>query len=385
MEFGIFIQAHLPRQRVEVEGPDAEHHALMGETELVRVADETGWKYCWVVEHHFLTEYSHLSDSASYLGYLAAITNRIHLGSGIFNLNPQVNHPVRIAERVAMLDHLSDGRFEFGTGRGAGSREVTGFDIESTEVTKVVWDEVIRELPRMWTETEYSYEGTAFRVPYPNPKMRTRNVLPKPWKKPHPPMWVAAGNPPTYEKAARLGLGVLGFNVAAVSEMEPMVQAYKGAIGEAEPVGAYVNDNVMITNGLICLEDGQKAREAACNMGISYLQSLVFYYHDTFPKVEGVPVWPDPFPEPTLEDIEMRIDGGYLLCGDPDEVLEQVRRYESVGCDQLVFGVPLNLSWEDTTTTLRLFGEHVIPKLDPEPTHRSSRFRDEAAKKLGVA
>ena len=381
MEFGIFIQAHVPQTRLE-RIADAEHEALLNETDLVRVADEWRWKYCWVVEHHFLWQYSHLSDSASYLGYLAAITDRIHLGSGIFNLNPQVNHPVRIAERAAMLDHLTDGRFELGTGRGAGSREVTGFDIAGTDQTKAPWDEVIRELPKMWRDTEYQHDGPAFRVPYPNPAMPTRNVLPKPWKKPHPPLWVAAGNPPTYEKAARLGLGVLGFNVAAVRDMEPMVRAYKDHIAEAEPVGDYVNDNVMITNGLVCLEDGQRAREVACHMGISYLQSLVFYYHDTFPKVEGVPVWPDPFPEPTLDEIEMRINEGYLLCGDPDEVLEQSRRYESIGCDQLVFGMPIDMSWSDAQETLRLFGDHVVPKLDPDPVHRTSRFREQAAARV---
>jgi alkanesulfonate monooxygenase SsuD/methylene tetrahydromethanopterin reductase-like flavin-dependent oxidoreductase (luciferase family) len=379
MEFGIFIQGYVPQARVDAVGETAEHEALLDEADLARVADGTGWKYCWVVEHHFLTQYSHLSDSASYLGYLAAITNRMHIGSGIFNLNPQVNHPARIAERAAMLDHLSDGRFELGTGRGAGSREVTGFDIASTDLTKAPWDEVIRELPKMWRETEYRHDGPAFRLPYPNEQMPTRNVLPKPWKKPHPPLWVAAGNPPTYEKAARLGLGVLGFNVAAVRDMEPMVRAYKDHVAQAEPVGDYVNDNVMITNGLVCLEDGQRARQVACEMGISYLQSLVFYYHDTFPKVEGVPVWPEPFPEPTLDDIELRIQEGYLLCGDPDEVLDQVRRYESIGCDQLVFGIPINMSWADARETLELFGQHVVPKLDPDPTHRSSRFRDAAA------
>src|SRR2546423_15047865 len=161
MEFGIFIQAHLPRSRWNND-PDAEHTALMRETELVEAADRNGWKYVWVTEHHFLTEYSHISANEVYLGYLAAITERIHLGSGIFNLNPQVNHPVRVAERVAMLDHLSDGRFEFGTGRGAGSREVTGFGIKSTAVTKEVFDEVLPEFLRMWNETGYSHSGKAF-------------------------------------------------------------------------------------------------------------------------------------------------------------------------------------------------------------------------------
>jgi alkanesulfonate monooxygenase SsuD/methylene tetrahydromethanopterin reductase-like flavin-dependent oxidoreductase (luciferase family) len=378
MEFGIFVQGHVPRSKAEREGAEAEHNALMGDVELVKTADRHGWKYAWVTEHHFLTEYSHLSASEVFLGYAAAVTERIHLGSGIFNLNPEVNHPVRVAERAAMLDHLSEGRFELGTGRGAGSREVTGFDIESTNVTKPAWDEVMRELPRMWRETEYAHDGERFRVPYPNGEMPTRNVLPKPWKHPHPPLWLACGNPPTFEKAARLGLGALGFNVAAIKDMAPMVEAYKKAVGQAEPVGDYVNDNVMITNGLVCLEDGRKARELATRMGISYLQSLVFHYHDTMPKVDCFPAWPEPFPEPTLDDIEFRIQEGYLLCGDPDEVVEQVRRYESVGCDQLVFGMPLDMPLDAAHESLRLFGEHVIPKFDPDPVHRTTHMRDAA-------
>jgi alkanesulfonate monooxygenase SsuD/methylene tetrahydromethanopterin reductase-like flavin-dependent oxidoreductase (luciferase family) len=270
-----------------------------------------------------------------------------------------------------MLDHLLDGRFEFGTGRGAGALEVTGFGIESTDATKEMWDEVVRQLPRMWRETDYSYEGKHFSVP-------TRNVLPKPWRKPHPPIWVAAGNPPTYERAARNGLGVLGFNVASIKDMEPMVQAYKNAVADAEPIGEFVNDNVMITNGIICLEDGQKARKLALDMGLGRLQSLVFRYHTTFPKPPEVPDWPALIPDPTPEDIEWRMSEGYMLCGDPDEVLEQVKRYESVGADQLCFGMPLDMPIDAALESLRLFGEHVIPKLDADPAHRSSKFRDAA-------
>jgi alkanesulfonate monooxygenase SsuD/methylene tetrahydromethanopterin reductase-like flavin-dependent oxidoreductase (luciferase family) len=341
----------------------------------VKQADRYGWKYCWVTEHHFLTEYSHTSASDVYLGYCAAVTNRIHLGSGIFSLNPHKDHPARVAERVAMLDHLTDGRFEFGSGRGAGSREVTGFDIESTELTRAIWDEVIREIPRMWRETEYSYRGESFNIPFPGDPIPTRNVLPKMWKPSHPPMWVAAGNPGTYVKAAQMGLGVLAFNVSAVKDMAPLVATYKDNIGRAEPVGEYVNDNIMITNGLVCLEDGQAARRAACSMGISYLQSQVFYYHDTMPKPDGMPIWPAPVQEPTMEDIEFRINEGYLLCGDPYEVIEQVARYQDLGIDQLVFGMPLDLPHEQAMETIRLFGEHVIPKFDTSPEFRSDGFR----------
>ena len=172
---------------------------------------------------------------------------------------------------------------------------------------------------------------------------------------------------------------MLGFNVASIKDMEAPVQAYKDNVANAEPVGEYANDNVMITNGVVCLEDGKRAREVATTMGISYLQTLVFYYHDTFPKQEGFPVWPEPAEEPTLDEIEWRINEGYILCGDPDEVTEQVRRYESVGADQICFGMPLNMSWADAEETIRLVGDHVIPQIDKDPVHRTTRFRDAAA------
>ena len=223
----------------------------------------------------------------------------------------------------------------------------------------------------MWRQTDYSFKGEYFEVP-------ERNILPKPWGKSHPAMWQAAGNPPTYEKAARSGVGAIGFNFSAAKAMAPVVEAYKKAIGEAEPIGDYVNDNVMITNSVVCLEDGQKARETAAGMGSGRLQSLVFRYHDTFPKPEHVPAWPKTLPEPDLEQVAWRVKEGYMLCGDPDEVLDQVRKYESVGCDQVVFGLPISMPIDAAIETIRLFGKHVIPKLDPDPVHRTTRFRDAA-------
>src|SRR5438309_6154980 len=344
MEFGLFLQGHVPNRRV-AENPDYEHVSFLNDVELAKAADRAGFKYVWLSEHHFLDEYSHLSASEIFLAYLAGVTKRIHLGSAIWNVSPAVNHPVRVAERVAMMDHLSGGRFEFGTGRGAGSREVTGFNIASTDETKAMYEEVMPEFAKMWRETEYSFDGKFFKVP-------PRNVLPKPFKKPHPPIWQAAGNPPTYEKAALKGCGVIGFNFSAAKHMKPMVDAYKNAIAKAEPIGGYVNDNVMITNSVICAEDGRKARETATDMGTGRLQSLVFRYHDTFPKPEGVPAWPATLPDPTLEQVEWRINEGYLLCGDPDEVTQQLKAYESVGADQIVFGMPVDQPIEVALETI---------------------------------
>ncbi|MGH2681666.1 MAG: LLM class flavin-dependent oxidoreductase, partial [Actinomycetota bacterium] len=140
-----------------------------------------------------------------------------------------------------------------------------------------------------------------------------------------------------------------------------------------------VNDNVMITNSVVCLEDGRRARQVAADMGSGLLQSLVFRYHDTFPKPPGIPEWPNVLPDPTPEEVEFRIQEGYLLCGDPGEVLEQVKRYESIGADQIVFGLPVDMPFEAAVESIRLFGEHVLPKLDPDPVHRTTKFREAAA------
>ena len=107
MEFGIFNAVSLlPRYRA-AHGAAAEHDRIMDEVAFVVAADAAGFKYSWASEHHFLTDYSHLSDSESFLSFCAARTSNIHMGSGIFNITPPANHPARIAERVAMLDHLS--------------------------------------------------------------------------------------------------------------------------------------------------------------------------------------------------------------------------------------------------------------------------------------
>ena len=172
----------------------------MDEVAFIQAADAAGIKYAWASEHHFLTDYSHLSDSESFLAFCAARTNNIHLGSGIFNITPPANHPARIAERVAMLDHLSEGRFEFGTGRGSSTTEQRGFGIEDPELTREMVAETLPEIVRMWRDEPYSYDGRFFSMP-------ERNVLPKPYTQPHPPLWMAAGSPSTFELAAQLGVG----------------------------------------------------------------------------------------------------------------------------------------------------------------------------------
>src|SRR5205085_1591148 len=118
-----------------------------------------------------------------------------------------------------------------------------------------------------------------------------RKILPKPWKKPHPPMWYAAGNTSSYSMAARYGIGVLGFSVGSIDELAPVLEAYKKEIVNAEPIGAYVNDNVMVTTAAFVADTVDQAVKSLLDARITYLQSNVYRYHDTFPRPDWVPAW----------------------------------------------------------------------------------------------
>ena len=374
MEFGLFIQGYVPQFRRDRDA-DAEHHAFLDELAAVQAADRAGFKYVWLTEHHFLDEYSHLSANDVVSGYLAHATERIHIGSGIFNPLPQVNHPAKVAEKVAMLDHLSEGRFEFGTGRGAGSHEILGFLPEMSDLsgTREIWEDVIGEFPKMWLQETYEgYEGKYWSLP-------PRKILPKPFVKPHPPMWYAAGNTSSYEMTARKGLGVLGFSVQTLEECEAVMKVYKRAIVDAEPVGAFVNDNIMITTAAYVREDRDAAAKAVAESRMTYLQSNVYRYHDTFPHPDWVPQWPELIPDVDEEGARAMIGTGGVPIGTPDDALDACRRWESAGADQLVFGIGPD-TLEGTLETIRLLGEHVVPKIDTDPEHRTSRMRAAAAK-----
>ena len=370
MEFGLFNSVCVLPQF-----PGGEHQRIMDEVAIVQAADRVGFKYTWATEHHFLTEYSHLSANEVFLGYLAHATSYIHLGSGIFNITPPVNHPARVAERVALLDHLSEGRFEFGMGRGSSTVEQKGFGIPEPDLTRDMFDEVVGEFRSMWRDAEYpGHDGEFFTMP-------ARNVLPKPYVKPHPPMWVAAGSPSTFEKAARMGLGVLCFTIGGPESVKPLIEVYKKEIQNAEPVGDYVNDNVMVTTQLLCLEDGQRVRELGANMGTGYHRSLLLRYLDTFPRPAGIPEWPELLPDPTPEQIDQSIRAADSPYGTPEEVTKAIEKYADAGADQVVFGLlSSTMSGELATETIETFGKHVLPQFDKDPVHRTSRQRDAAAK-----
>jgi alkanesulfonate monooxygenase SsuD/methylene tetrahydromethanopterin reductase-like flavin-dependent oxidoreductase (luciferase family) len=377
MEFGLFIGGWVP-DYLDGRNDVLEHERLLNETRIAEAGDRSNWKYVWVTEHHFLAEYSHISANEVVMPHILARTERIRVASGIINVTPPVNHPARIAERVAMLDHLSGGRFDFGTGRGSSTTEQAGFGIQDPDLTKEMFDEVMPEFRKMWGQDSYSFDGRFFSMP-------ARNVLPKPFVKPHPPMWVAAGNPDTFEKAAKLGLGVICFTGGSPEKMRPLVELYKEHIADAEPVGDYINDNVAISTSFMCLEDGDAARDWMTRSRNGRQQSLVFKYLDTFPKPPGIPEWPEEIPDPTLEQLAVGAQKGTSIVGTPDECAEILEKWEAIGVDQLIMGpTGSTYPYEVVEESVELLGTKVIPRFDTEPEARAVRFRREAAERLGV-
>jgi alkanesulfonate monooxygenase SsuD/methylene tetrahydromethanopterin reductase-like flavin-dependent oxidoreductase (luciferase family) len=128
----------------------------------------------------------------------------------------------------------------------------------------------------------------------------------------------------------------------------------------------------------LCFEDGERARDIATRPNRGYLYSLVCLYHDTFPKPPGAPVWPEPPIQIKRDMVDHLIDGGLLLCGRPDEITEQLKAYEETGVDQVVFGVPNDLSHQEALECIEIFGTKVIPEFDRDPVHSTDRYRDSA-------
>src|SRR4051794_23700518 len=161
MEFGVFAQLFVPHSERDVD-PNAEHKRIFRNVEIAKAADQHAFKYVWCPQHHFLDEYSHMPGPAAFLSFCAAQTERVHLGSAIFNITPPVNRPQRIAENVALLDHLTNNRFEFGTGRGSSTTEVYGFDIADISETKAMWRGTDGKNPEKGEKGTHNYGGPGF-------------------------------------------------------------------------------------------------------------------------------------------------------------------------------------------------------------------------------
>ena len=225
------------------------------------------------------------------------------------------------------------------------------------------------EFKKIWSAGEYSHDAKAFSVP-------PCRIFPKPYGGPgtNPPMWLAVGSLPSFEKAGSHGLGALGFGFifSDTSDLARYVDIYKQAIATCEPVGAYANDNFMVAQAVLCLDDPKDAREAFVNYSDPRLQSLMHRYHDTFPRPENFPAWPYVPPPMTMDQAEQAVAHG-MAVGSPEEVIAALKTFEAVGVDQVAFALPIAAPLDVSLEIIRTFGEKVLPHFDKDPI-QSSKF-----------
>ncbi|HUI60500.1 MAG TPA: LLM class flavin-dependent oxidoreductase [Steroidobacteraceae bacterium] len=370
MRFGIFYEHQLPRPW----GPDDEHRLLFDALAQVELADRIGIDYVWEVEHHFLEEYSHSSAPEVFLAAASQRTRQIRLGHGIVQVPPAVNHPARIAERIATLDLVSDGRVEFGTGEASSASELGGFGVPRS-AKRAMWEETLDAVTRMFTEQPFAgWDGTYLRMP-------PRNVIPKPLQKPHPPLWVACSRRDTIQLAARSGIGALSFSFVEPDDARHWVTEYYDLIASEEcvPRGFAVNPNVAVVLPMMMHEDEATAIERGIDGAHFFGYSLAHYYASTH-VVGDSDVWRDftqnrsshgfareivraeraPLAVRLLEAGMGSLRGAV---GTPAQVTELIQRYQSAGVDQIIFIMQSGKNKHDhICESLELFGAQVLPR-----------------------
>jgi alkanesulfonate monooxygenase SsuD/methylene tetrahydromethanopterin reductase-like flavin-dependent oxidoreductase (luciferase family) len=390
MKFGIFYEHQLPRPW----GGDDEHRLLKDALEQVELADRLGIDFVWEVEHHFLEEYSHSSAPEVFLAACSQRTERIRLGHGIVQLPFPFNHPSRVAERIATLDLLSDGRVEFGTGEASSEVELGGFGIDRAGKRRQ-WTEHLDCITRMFVEEPFAgWDGELVKIP-------VRNVVPKPLQKPHPPLWVACSRRDTIHLAATKGIGALSFAFIEANEAKMWVDDYYSTLASEQcvPAGFAVNPNLAVVLPMLCHEDEAEAIERGIDGAHFFGYSLAHYYIFGQHHPGQTDVWREfqanrsrfgfdrSIASQTGEPLGaqmMRQGLGALrgAIGTPAQIRELVRGYEEAGIDQVIFVSQAGRNrHEHICESLALFAREVMPEF-----HDRDAAREQAKlERLGPA
>ncbi len=367
MKFALFYEIPVARPWT----PGKEHRAYKDVIEQAVFGEEMGFHSFWTVEHHFLEEFSHCSNPEVLYGAIAARTSKLRIGYGV-RLTPRpYNHPVRTAESVAVLDLISDGRVEFGTGRSATRLELEGFGIDPHE-TRAMLSEAIDHIVGCWTHDEWEFQGRYWSMP-------RRRVLPKPLQQPHPPIWSATTSLDGHYEVGKMGVGLLSFAVGVPPEdLIPRVEAFRKGQAEClEPKGSFRNERVVTFTMAHCGDSNARAfAEAEESMvwypkhGAKIIADLADYAQ-SFREDLGSYHYAGELKQTAASGALDQLDFGYIrdagaaMVGDPDRCIEIAKRYEAAGCDLLFCLLnPYKMTHAQVMRSIELLGRHVIPELD---------------------
>jgi len=365
MDFALFYEIPVAKPW----DPDSEYRAYQDTLEQAIAGDRHGWDAFWTVEHHFLQEYSHCSNPEVLYGAIAARTERMRLGYGVRLMPKPYNHPIRTAESVAVLDLLSNGRVDFGTGRSATRIELEGFDIDPHD-TREMWQEGVEHVVGAWTNDEYEFAGKHWSMP-------KRRVLPKPRQQPHPPVYGATTSDEGHEQMGRLGIGLCSFAVGLPpDEVKRKIDIYRNAIAACEkPLGAFVNNRAATFTMALCADDEKQAWDVG-------RESFEWYPKAGARQIAGVAEWMaerqqdlgnygyaadmnkiDEDGSLDLLSLDYLVESGACVLGTPEQCVEACKKYEEAGVDLLLCLVnPYKIPHDMVMQTIELMGTKVIPQ-----------------------
>ena len=347
MEFGVLNFFEHPA------GGKTEQRLFKEQLDTLRAAEELGFDYIWAPEHHF-TEYGFSASPMLTLAAMASVTKRVRLGSAVVVL--PFNDPVRVAEEGAMIDLMSDGRFDLGVGRGFQPVEFRGFGVDQ-ERSHEIFSEALQIIEHAWTGETVSFEGKHF-------KIDEHAVHPRPIQQPHPPIWLAAVSAPSFEMAGMRGFNLLcslapGFHTAEY------VQTYRRALQTGGHNAAKKQIGALCM--VYCADTTEQARQDFGGPVLWYFRMMEKYVAWQAGKA-GKPI-------ESYEEYEKvrrylhTVDWDELLrtraivCGNPAHCLKQIEEMrEQCGFTQLICWTRLaGLDHRKVLRSMELFSGHVLP------------------------
>lgn len=350
----------------------AERAAYKKALEQIVLADQKGFHTAWLVEHHFREGRSHMPCSEAVLGALSQLTKHIRLGFGVTLLPHEFIHPARIAEKVATVDLLSNGRVEWGIGRSTPMEQIAfGVDIPRSKEKMLA---ACKTVVAMW-EQQYYEEHSEF-LDFP-----ARMVTPKPYQYPHPPVWMAASSEESARMAGENGLGLLCFSILQpLSKLRSLLEVYEQAQQHAKPLTRVHTNKVGIYTLVHCAKSRRDFEQNRLwdSMWWWYTTVAAFLLKWEFAHL------PAEAQEKAFPLLKKQADGDFditrfdkedmVIVGTPEECLEKFLKYEEAGVDQVLcylnFGY---LPHEAVLESINLLGDFVIPELKKAGASRTAR------------
>jgi alkanesulfonate monooxygenase SsuD/methylene tetrahydromethanopterin reductase-like flavin-dependent oxidoreductase (luciferase family) len=364
---------------IQVSNPtkEREHEFVKSSIDQALLAEDLGFDQYWAVEHHTLQGYSISTAPEVLLSYIAAKTSRIRIGHGVVCLPIKTNHPVRVAERTAMLDVLSNGRLNVGFGRSSSPIEKDVFDVSDDE-SKRQLPEAARAIVEMWTQEEAEYQSEDFRI-------IKRPYRPRPVQEPHPPLSLACTRDDSLENAGKWGFGVMSNGIDGPNQVRRKRELYDAAIAARQPgdvIAKQPNKKFSATVFTTVLDDRDEARRLGLR-GQRYFMEAAAHFFGGGP-IPNPDVYKDEDSIPSLiaatanKDLIEAVGLANLANMDPDDLnpldrsnaaygnakdtIEFVEHMFDAGVDEILFvvqigGVPLDVVME----TITQIGKKVIP------------------------